>query len=132
MATFSGTFKPYSGFLSIEFTLAVLYNQEVMKTNIHPEWYPEARVVCACGNTFTTGSTQEEIRVEICSVCHPFFTGQQKFIDSLGRVEKFQKKQASASRVPVVNKRKKKILKRIGETSEDKRPKTLKEMLTRK
>lgn len=63
-----------------------------MKANIHPEWYPEAKVTCACGNSFITGSTLPEIRVEICSMCHPFFTGQQKLIDTLGQVEKFQKK----------------------------------------
>jgi len=60
-----------------------------MKQNIHPQWFPEAKVTCACGNTFTTGSTKEEIRVEVCSACHPFYTGQQKFVDTLGRVEKF-------------------------------------------
>ncbi len=62
-----------------------------MKKNIHPE-YVEATVTCACGNTFVTRSTKKEIRVEICSQCHPFFTGKQKFIDSAGRVEKFRKK----------------------------------------
>jgi large subunit ribosomal protein L31 len=62
-----------------------------MKKEIHPE-YTEATVACACGNTFTTRSTKKEIRVEICSACHPFFTGKQKFIDSAGRVEKFKKK----------------------------------------
>ena len=62
-----------------------------MKKEIHPE-YTEADVTCACGNTFTTRSTKKEIRVEICSSCHPFFTGKQKFVDSAGRVEKFQKK----------------------------------------
>ena len=62
-----------------------------MKKDIHPE-YVEANVTCACGNTFTTRSTKKEIRVEICSACHPFFTGKQKFVDSAGRVEKFRKK----------------------------------------
>jgi large subunit ribosomal protein L31 len=62
-----------------------------MKKGIHPE-YVESRVVCACGNTFVTRSTKKEIRVEICSQCHPFFTGKQKLIDSAGRVEKFRKK----------------------------------------
>ncbi|MEW5901164.1 MAG: 50S ribosomal protein L31 [Acidobacteriota bacterium] len=62
-----------------------------MKKGIHPE-YVEARVVCACGNTFLTRSTKKEIRVEICSQCHPFFTGKQKLVDSAGRVEKFRKK----------------------------------------
>ncbi len=62
-----------------------------MKKGIHPE-YVECTVICACGNTFTTRSTKKEIRVEICSNCHPFFTGKQKFVDSAGRVEKFKKK----------------------------------------
>lgn len=67
-----------------------------MKQNIHPNWFPEAKVSCACGATFTTGSTLPEIRVEICSNCHPFFTGQQKFVDTLGAVERFQKKSEEA------------------------------------
>lgn len=62
-----------------------------MKANIHPE-YKEATVTCACGNTFKTGSTKDELRVEICSECHPFFTGRQKFVERGGRVEKFKKK----------------------------------------
>ncbi len=62
-----------------------------MKKSVHPE-YQECQVICACGNTFTTRSTKKEIRVEICSSCHPFFTGKQKLIDSAGRVEKFKKK----------------------------------------
>jgi large subunit ribosomal protein L31 len=62
-----------------------------MKKGIHPE-YVECTVTCACGNTFVTRSTRKEIRVEICSRCHPFFTGKQKFVDSAGRVEKFRKK----------------------------------------
>lgn len=62
-----------------------------MKPNIHPE-YKQATVTCACGNTFKTGSTKEELRVEICSECHPFFTGKQKLVERGGRVEKFKKK----------------------------------------
>lgn len=62
-----------------------------MKENIHPK-YGEAVVKCACGETFTTGSTKPNLRVEICSKCHPFFTGKQKFVDTGGRVEKFKKK----------------------------------------
>ena len=62
-----------------------------MKKDVHPE-YQECLVTSACGNTFKTRSTKKEIRVEICSQCHPFFTGKQKFIDSAGRVEKFKKK----------------------------------------
>jgi len=62
-----------------------------MKKGIHPD-YIESTVVCACGNTFATRSSKKEIRIEICSQCHPFYTGKQKFIDSAGRVEKFRKK----------------------------------------
>ena len=63
-----------------------------MKANIHPDWHTDTQVTCACGATFTTSSTLQTIRVEICSSCHPLFTGQQKFIDTLGQVERFQKK----------------------------------------
>lgn len=62
-----------------------------MKANIHPDYNKDTKVTCVCGNTFTTGSTLPEIRVEICSACHPFFTGQQKFVDTQGQVEKFSK-----------------------------------------
>ncbi|MDA8085890.1 MAG: 50S ribosomal protein L31 [Nitrospiraceae bacterium] len=62
-----------------------------MKEGIHPD-YKEAKVICACGETFTTRSTVPEIRVDICSKCHPFFTGKQKIVDAEGRVEKFKKK----------------------------------------
>lgn len=67
-----------------------------MKAAIHPQWYSDAKVSCACGNSFTVGSTKEEIRVEICGKCHPFFTGEMKFVDTLGRVERFQQKQEKA------------------------------------
>lgn len=70
-----------------------------MKAEIHPPYYPKAKVKCACGNTFTVGSTKPEIHIEICSKCHPFYTGKKKFIDTAGRVEKFKarvmKKEAS-------------------------------------
>lgn len=62
-----------------------------MKPNIHPN-YQETTVICACGETFKTRSTKKEIRLEICSACHPFFTGKQKLVDTAGRVERFQKK----------------------------------------
>lgn len=63
-----------------------------MKVEIHPEWYPEAQVTCVCGNAFTTGSTKAEIRVEICSRCHPFFTGEQRIVDTEGRVERIRRR----------------------------------------
>ncbi|MFB0518624.1 MAG: 50S ribosomal protein L31 [Acidobacteriota bacterium] len=65
-----------------------------MKKDIHPPYY-EVTVTCACGETFKTRSTKKELKVEICSKCHPFFTGKQKLVDSSGRVERFQKKYAS-------------------------------------
>jgi len=65
-----------------------------MKKEIHPKYYPEAKVTCACGNTFTVGSTKEHIETEICSKCDPFYTGKEKIIDTMGRVEKFKKRLA--------------------------------------
>ncbi len=63
-----------------------------MKENIHPEFYPEAQVICACGNTWTVGSTAPVIRTDICSKCHPFFTGEQRIVDAGGQVERFMRK----------------------------------------
>jgi large subunit ribosomal protein L31 len=63
-----------------------------MKKGIHPKYYPEAKVVCSCGNTFTTGATQELIRTDVCSACHPFFTGEQRIVDTAGQVERFMKR----------------------------------------
>jgi len=65
-----------------------------MKKDIHPKYYPNAQVRCACGNTFTVGATKEFIEIEICSKCHPFYTGKEKIIDVMGRVEKFRKRLA--------------------------------------
>jgi large subunit ribosomal protein L31 len=63
-----------------------------MKAKIHPEYHTDAKVVCSCGNTFTTGSTRKMMRVELCSKCHPFFTGEQKIVDTAGRVERFKRR----------------------------------------
>jgi large subunit ribosomal protein L31 len=63
-----------------------------MKESIHPTWYPEATVVCACGNTWKTGATVAEIRTDICSACHPFFTGEQRIVDTEGQVDRFLKR----------------------------------------
>lgn len=98
-----------------------------MKSTIHPQWYDEAKVVCACGNTFTVGATKPELRVEICSKCHPFFTGEMKFIDTLGRVEKFQQKQkAAAAKSGELAEKKKKKEERVASLRNQK---SLKEML---
>jgi large subunit ribosomal protein L31 len=86
------------GLLSLSFRGILGYNlppeiwrQKIMKTEIHPD-YQECEVRCGCGNTFTTRSTKKSIQVEICSSCHPFYTGTQKFVDTAGRVEKFNKR----------------------------------------
>jgi large subunit ribosomal protein L31 len=63
-----------------------------MKANIHPKWFPEATVICACGNTWKTGATVEEIRTDICSACHPFYTGEQRIVDTEGQVDRFMKR----------------------------------------
>jgi large subunit ribosomal protein L31 len=63
-----------------------------MKEGIHPQFYPEAKVMCACGNSWTVGSTKPEIRTDVCSKCHPFYTGEQRMVDSGGQVERFMKK----------------------------------------
>ena len=68
-----------------------------MKTEIHPK-YHQAEVHCACGTTFTVGSTAESIRVEVCSNCHPFFTGTQNIVDTAGQVERFQRRMERAAR----------------------------------
>jgi len=76
-----------------------------MKANIHPQWHHDTIVTCSCGNTFTTGSVNPTIKVDICSACHPFFTGEMKFVDRQGRVDRFkakmqlaQQKQAAAKK----------------------------------
>ena len=63
-----------------------------MKDKIHPKYYPEATVTCACGNTWTTGATQAVIRTDVCSACHPFFTGEQRIVDTAGQVERFMRR----------------------------------------
>ncbi len=63
-----------------------------MKDKIHPQYYPDAKVVCACGNSFTAGSIKKLMKVEVCSKCHPFFTGERKMMDTAGRVERFKRR----------------------------------------
>jgi large subunit ribosomal protein L31 len=63
-----------------------------MKAKIHPKYYPEARIICACGNSYTTGSTAPELKIDICSQCHPFFTGEQRIVDTAGQVDRFMKR----------------------------------------
>lgn len=97
-----------------------------MKQGIHPTYFSDAQVVCACGNTFTTGSTKQQIRVEICAKCHPFYTGAQRFVDTVGNIEKFQSKQKVAVAKQAVVKQK---VQQKQEEEEENRPKTLREML---
>jgi large subunit ribosomal protein L31 len=63
-----------------------------MKKNIHPQFYEDAVAVCACGSTFVTGSTRKQLRTDLCSKCHPFFTGEQRIVDTAGQVERFMKR----------------------------------------
>ncbi len=63
-----------------------------MKDKIHPKYYPDATITCACGNSFTTGSTKKTMRVEVCSNCHPFYTGERRMMDVTGRVERFKRR----------------------------------------
>lgn len=70
-----------------------------MKKDIHPTYFPAAKVTCSCGNSFTVGATESELHVEICAQCHPFYTGEEKLIDTAGRVEKFKSRRAAATPV---------------------------------
>lgn len=70
-----------------------------MKKDIHPNYNTKAVVICSCGNTFETGSTVDEIQIEVCSVCHPFYTGKQRFVDTARRVEKFQEREKKIEEV---------------------------------
>ncbi|MCJ7516240.1 MAG: 50S ribosomal protein L31 [Dehalococcoidia bacterium] len=63
-----------------------------MKAKIHPEYYTDAQVICSCGQTFTTGSTKKVLKAELCSKCHPFFTGELRIVDTAGRVERFRRR----------------------------------------
>ncbi len=94
-----------------------------MKASVHPQYY-DAQVICACGNRFTVGSTQEVIHVELCSKCHPFYTGEQRFVDSASRIQKFQQKQTKATEYKTKIKEKEDEKKKS-----DNGPKSLREML---
>ncbi len=95
-----------------------------MKANIHPQYFDDAQVTCACGNTFITGATLPKIQVEVCNKCHPFFTGEMKFVDTLGRVERFEKNRNRAKEITAARA---KIAK--AKEEEIKRPGSLKEMI---
>ena len=95
-----------------------------MKANVHPQYFENAQVICVCGNRFTLGSTVGTIHVELCYNCHPFYTGEQRFVDTASRIQKFQKKQevAKVHRAKVV-------VKKEAEKKKSEAPKTLREML---
>lgn len=95
-----------------------------MKAKIHPVYFADSKTICACGNVMTIGSTKQTIHVELCSKCHPFYTGEQKFVDSASRIQKFQKKQNIAKQYisKIVRKQEEKKAKESG-------PKSLAEML---
>jgi large subunit ribosomal protein L31 len=99
-----------------------------MKAKIHPKWYSKAVVKCACGNTFTVGATMPEIEVEVCSACHPFYTGQMKYVDTAGRVDAFKARRAGASK-KVLSKAERRRLRREKRIREElERPESLEEL----
>lgn len=95
-----------------------------MKQTIHPNYNNQAQVTCVCGNRFTVGSTSDGIRVELCSKCHPFYTGEQRFVDTANRIDRFEKKRKVANEHQAVVKAKKEEKKKVSDA-----PKTLREML---
>lgn len=99
-----------------------------MKAAIHPKWYDEAKVTCACGNAFTTGASVPELHVEICYSCHPFYTGTMRFVDTTGRVDSFKAKMAGAKE-KILSKSEKRRLKKERKLQEEAaRPESLAEL----
>ncbi len=92
-----------------------------MQKGIHPTWYSDCQVTCSCGNTFVIGSNQQTLEVDICNKCHPFFTGEVKFIDRQGRVDKFKKKMAAAQP--------RKAAKKSAKSAKTEEPKSYRELL---
>ncbi len=95
-----------------------------MQTAIHPQYFDQTQVICVCGNKFTVGSTREVIHVELCNKCHPFYTGEQKFVDTASRIQKFQNKQEIATKIKATTVKKQEEKRKSQEA-----PKTLREML---
>lgn len=93
-----------------------------MKSNIHPKVYSDTKITCTCGNTFTLSTTAQELRIEVCNKCHPFFTGEMKYVDTLGRVERFQEKQKKAKEL------KAKKVEKTEQRKQKERPDSLKDM----
>ena len=92
-----------------------------MKKDTHPTYYPEAKVTCACGNSFTVGSTVKEINVELCSECHPFYTGKQKLVDTARRVEKFQDRAGKTAKDVIAAKKTKAAERKIAMAAKSKK-----------
>ena len=99
-----------------------------MKAKIHPTWYEDAKVTCACGNVFSVGATFPELRVKVCNKCHPFYTGQMKFVDTAGRVDAFKSKLSKADKKVVSKSEKRRIKKEKQIQKELERPDTLEEL----
>lgn len=99
-----------------------------MKAKIHPTWYEDAQVTCACGNKFTFGATFPELRVEVCNKCHPFYTGQMKYVDTAGRVDAFKTKLSKASEKVTSKTEKRRMKKEKQIQRELERPDTLEEL----
>ena|SRR5688572_24858677 len=103
-----------------------------MKATIHPKWFEEAKVTCACGNTFAVGASVPEIQVDVCYNCHPFYTGTMKFLDSAGRVDAFKAKLAGAGK-KVLSKTEKRMNKKLKKLQEEMaRPGSLDELRSEK
>jgi large subunit ribosomal protein L31 len=92
-----------------------------MKSGVHPQWNHQVTVTCGCGNTFQTGSTKSAIQVDVCSVCHPFYTGEERFVDTQGRVDRFMNKRSAAQQQLQKSKKK-------GQKNQE-APKSFKELL---
>lgn len=91
-----------------------------MKAQIHPQWHPSIEVACSCGNKFTTGSTIESIHVEVCSACHPFYTGQMRFIGGAGRVDRFRNRmQNLTNKENVLSKKDRRLAKKKQKVEEE-------------
>lgn len=106
------------------------YNPPVMKKKLHPQFHTNVQVTCACGNTFQTGSTSKTIDIEICSACHPFYTGTQRIVDTESMVKKFEEKRTKAAQTKPVSKRSKRAKRRSKVSSiKGQKKLTLKDML---
>ncbi len=103
-----------------------------MKTNTHPKWHENTKVTCACGNAFTVGATVPEIQVEVCSACHPFYTGQMKYVDTAGRVDAFRAKQKKAKKKVISKKERRELKKKRKIQKELEKPDTLEELRKKK